>query len=810
MYDWILRGCRLSGREDVNDVAIVGDKIASVAPRIEGRGGREMDVAGRLLMPGFVNAHVAIAADGGDLEGRAAMALEGAVRQGTTALRLTVDVDRAEPLMPLRVLARVRARYAGRVAAQVAVRAPFSALTRDGDVRAQLDKAARAGADALALHMDVPAPAGDDLRTSLEALAATGLPVDILVDTALPPGEVGLAALALTPLLHALPPELARRTRVVQPSALAAVSRDELAPLLARLAALGVTVVICPFDALRRGGRTDVAAARRGIPRVTELLGAGVRVALGSGRAWRDLPIALDPTALAWAAGYATYLGTPPALETLRAAVTTWAAGSLGLPAPEIREGHRADLVVLEAPSFAAGVVDHAEKHAVLVGGRLVHESSRGTERVAPAVAETGSSSLTIRGATLPRRRGTHDVVIVDGVIRSIAPSAGTAAPASDVVAGATIDAAGRLLIPSFVDAHLHVDKTFVMDRVTFPGGILAVGEAIAAMASVKAAYTEDDLVRRGRLTFERALRHGTTAIRAQCDVDPVIGLMALEALVRLRREFASLLDVQIVAFPQEGLLRDPRTVELMRRAVRAGADVIGGGPLDDDYRAHIAQGFELARELGVPVDIHADLPIDRLRPLPEWEAPLIAAHARASGLAGRVAIGHFASSSALTAEQTRVIAAGLAEAGVHLAALPASEMYRQGLSDPVNSRRGVPRVRELLDAGVNVAFASNNIRDAFVTFGDADMLEQALLGALAAHLDDWDTVLDMVTSRPAALMGLAHRNGVEIGMDADLVLLDARSAEEAIGAQVEKLYVIRRGRIVVRNERTTSGAGRA
>jgi cytosine deaminase len=250
--------------------------------------------------------------------------------------------------------------------------------------------------------------------------------------------------------------------------------------------------------------------------------------------------------------------------------------------------------------------------------------------------------------------------------------------------------------------------------------------------------------------------------------------------------------------------------VELMRRAVRAGADVIGGGPLDDDYRAHIAQGFELARELGVPVDIHADLPIDRLRPLPEWEAPLIAAHARASGLAGRVAIGHFASSSALTAEQTRVIAAGLAEAGVHLAALPASEMYRQGLSDPVNSRRGVPRVRELLDAGVNVAFASNNIRDAFVTFGDADMLEQALLGALAAHLDDWDTVLDMVTSRPAALMGLAHRNGVEIGMDADLVLLDARSAEEAIGAQVEKLYVIRRGRIVVRNERTTSGAGRA
>jgi cytosine deaminase len=339
------------------------------------------------------------------------------------------------------------------------------------------------------------------------------------------------------------------------------------------------------------------------------------------------------------------------------------------------------------------------------------------------------------------------------------------------------------------------------MDRVAFTGRTLTVDEAVAAMRTVKAAYTEDDLVRRGRRTFERALRHGTTAIRLQCDVDPMIGLTALEALVRLRREFAPLLDVQIVAFPQEGLLRDPRTVELMRRALRAGADVVGGGPLDDDYRAHIAQGFALARELDVPVDIHADLPIDGLRPLTEWEAPLVAAHARAAGLGGRVAIGHFASSSALTAEQARVLGGALAEAGVHVAALPASEMYRQGMADAVNSRRGMPRVRELLDAGVNVVFASNNIRDAFVTFGDADMLEQALLGALAAHLD-FATALEMVTCRPATLMGLSHRNGLEIGKDADLILLDAPSAEEAVGGHAEKLYVVRRGRIVVRNDR--------
>jgi cytosine/creatinine deaminase len=472
----------------------------------------------------------------------------------------------------------------------------------------------------------------------------------------------------------------------------------------------------------------------------------------------------------------------------------TWAAESLGLPAPAVGDGAPADLVALTAPSFAAAVVEHADAACVFTAGRLVHTTAARTEAVAPALAEAASNLLTIRQATVPGRAGRQDVIVVDGVIRAITPLAG-------VVAGAVIEAEGRLLIPAFVDAHLHVDKAFVMDRVAFRDGNLTVDEAVAAMQAVKAGYTEDDLVARGRRTFERALRHGTTAVRAQCDVDPVIGLVALEALVRLRREFASLLDVQIVAFPQEGLLRDPRTVELVRRALRAGADVVGGGPLDDDYRAHIAQGFALARERDVPVDIHADLPIDRLRPLTEWEAPLIAAHARAAGLGGRVAIGHFASSSTLDAEQARVLASTLADAGVHVAALSASEMYRQGMADPVNSRRGMPRVRELLAAGVNVVFASNNIRDAFVTFGDADMLEQALLGALAAHLD-FATALEMVTSRPATLMGLAHRNAVEVGKDADLVLLDARSPQEAVGGHVEKLYVVRHGRIVVRNDR--------
>jgi len=792
--DWVLRGCRLPERDGIYDVAIAGKSIAAVAAGLEIRAGREVDVADALLLPGFVNGHVAVPTMH-DLEGRLALALETAVRHGTTALRLTVDLDPAEPLMPLRVVSRVRAQYADRLTVQVAVRAPLSAIARDPALSGRLDRAARAGADAVALAVDGPAQkVGADLRACLSAVAALGLPLDVSADAMLPPTRVPIAALALPHVLDAMPEELARRTRLVAPNAFAAVHRDDLAPLLGRLASLGIAVVVCPFDALRDGGVADVAAARRGIPRLAELLVAGVRVVLGTGRAWTDMPVALDPLALVWLAAYGSHLGTPPALERLRATVTTWAAQSLGLPAQAVSEDACADLVALTVPSFASAVVEHADAARVFTAGRLVHTTTARTEAVPPALAEAASNLLTVRQATLPGRPGRHDVIVVDGVIRAITPSAG-------VVAGAVIEAEGRLLIPAFVDAHLHVDKTFVMDRVGFTGGNLTVDEAVAAMQAVKAQYTEDDLVARGRRTFERALRHGTTAIRAQCDVDPAIGLTALEALTRLRREFASLLDVQIVAFPQEGLLRDPRTVDLVRRALRAGADVVGGGPLDDDHRAHIAQGFALAREVGAPVDIHADLPIDRLRPLTEWQAPLIAAHARAAGLGGRVAIGHFASSSTLDAEQARVLADTLADAGVHVAALSASEMYRQGMADPVNSRRGMPRVRELLEAGVNVVFASNNLRDAFVTFGDADMLEQALLGALAAHLD-LASALEMVTSRPATLMGLTHRNAVQVGKDADLVLLDAHSPEDAVGGHVEKLYVVRRGRIVVRNDR--------
>ncbi|MBI2155706.1 MAG: amidohydrolase family protein [Candidatus Rokubacteria bacterium] len=799
MHEIIVRGCRLTGRDDTCDVALAGGRVAAVAPRLDAPARRELAARGRLLLPGFVNARLPVAAAPPELEGWAAVALERAVRHGTTRLRLSVTMEADEPLGPLRLLARVRARHAERLAVELALALPAGRLVQPKRFRHLLDEARRAGADAIEAapgRDDIAAPGFDELLAWLRDAA---LPLDLALDRELPPSRVGLDALALPRALEALArARLRDLVRVVDVSALAAVHRDDAAPLLAELAARQIALVICPHDALGRGGRADRAAARRGLPRLREIVAAGVEVRLGG---------AADPLAAAWIAGYASHMGVPRALEQLRTMLTG---------PTRVEPGAPADLVVLDAPTFAEAVVDHAEKLAVFKDGRLVSENHRTSERAAP-VELRERAALTIRGAALARRPGRHDVVVVDGIIRNVAPTGvgrlgATGASIRPPTAQTgradpvTIEADGRLLTPAFIDAHLHVDKTFVMDRAGLGVGNLAVAEAVSAMRAIKAGYTRDDLLARGRLTLERALRHGTTAIRAQCDVDPIIGLLALEALVTLKREWAPLVDVQIVAFPQEGLVSNPRAIELMREALRQGADLVGGGPLDADHRAHIAEGFRLAVEAGAGVDIHADLSIDDLRAPVEWEAPLIAQHARAVGLGGRVAIGHFASSSALTAEALAPIAEALAEAGVSVAALPASELYRQGMADAVNSRRGIPRVRDLLAAGVNVVFASNNIRDAFVTFGAADMLEQAWLGALTAHLDTLDdlaTALDMVTARPAALMGLRDRGAVEVGKQADLVLLDAASPAEALADQVEKLYVIRRGRIVVRNTRT-------
>lgn len=404
---------------------------------------------------------------------------------------------------------------------------------------------------------------------------------------------------------------------------------------------------------------------------------------------------------------------------------------------------------------------------------------------------------LVIRNACTPEISTPGDIGVVAGRIAALAPRLADRGAAE-------VEADGRLAIPGFVDAHVHVDKALVADQLEFPDGNLAVDDAVMAMGRLKRAYTPGTVYARGRRVLAMAVRHGVTAVRTQCDVDPICGLMPLEVLCRLREEFAPCLTMQIVAFPQEGLIREPGTVDLLREALRRGADCPGGGPLDADFKAHIDQVFALAREFGAAVDLHTDLGIDTLRPVPEWECVYAAGKAIEAGLEGRVCVHHLAALGAVTAEEAQPVLTALARAGVSVNAVPASEMYRQGMRDPANARRGMTRVKDLLAAGVNVCFASNNVRDAFVTFGCEDLLEQAWFGAQAAHLAteaELATALEMVTTRPARAIGLADY-GLAPGAHADLVLLDARTPAEAVRRQAEKLYVWKRGRLVARNGR--------
>src|SRR5262245_50638920 len=364
MADLVLRGGRLPGSEGTWDVAIAGGRIAAVAPAIESRAPAELSLDGRLILPGFVDGHVALdARDGLDRLAAGARAwLDAAVRHGTTALRLALAVSPGTGAESLRILARLRAEYAARLTVQLGAWLDLGAVAPDG---AWLREARQAGAEAFGATVrrgDLHSPG---LAALLRVAGELDTPLDLAVDIELPSGRIGLDGPALPGLLAGLDAaRLRQRVRLLHAIALAAVHRDELAPLLAALATRGIAVVVCPSAALRAGGRADPVAARRGVPRLRELLGAGVEVVLGSGGPARDgSPLGTaDLLQAAWLAAYAAHLGVPQALERVRGMVTDSAARSLGLAdGYGLAPGCRADLVVLDAPVFARAVVDHAE-----------------------------------------------------------------------------------------------------------------------------------------------------------------------------------------------------------------------------------------------------------------------------------------------------------------------------------------------------------------------------------------------------------------------------------------------------------------
>ncbi|MBB5918362.1 cytosine deaminase [Nocardia transvalensis] len=408
-------------------------------------------------------------------------------------------------------------------------------------------------------------------------------------------------------------------------------------------------------------------------------------------------------------------------------------------------------------------------------------------------------ADLVLRDARIADDAEPVDIVITDGVITAI----GHGLPVS---AADEIDCAARVVIPGLIESHLHLDKALLDAERPNPTGTLA--GAIAVTAELKSGFTVDSIRERARRVLDAAIAHGTTVIRAHPDVDPIVGLHGVRALLELREEYRERIDLQIVAFPQEGILRAPGTLKLLRESLLSGADVIGGCAYNEatvaDCRRHVDIVFDLAAEFAVPVDIHADFADDGTDPRFAM-ADYIAEATERAGMGGRVTLGHMTSLAGRTPEQRSRTLARLADAGVAVVPLPATDMHLGGRSDTTNVRRGIAPIRELWQAGVTTAYSSNNIRNAFTPYGNADLLDIGLFLAQTCHLSgpaDMLRVLDMATGQAARVTGIADRHGIRVGATADLVVLSSHRVADVLLDRPDRCYVLKAGRVVARTTR--------
>ena len=408
---------------------------------------------------------------------------------------------------------------------------------------------------------------------------------------------------------------------------------------------------------------------------------------------------------------------------------------------------------------------------------------------------------LLIRDARVWDDRPPVDIGIVGPRIAAIEPSLETDARH-------TIDAGGRAVLPGFVEPHLHLDKALVYRRLPAQEGTLQ--EALRLSAQLKAEQDREDVLERSRTVLDMAVRHGTTAIRAHPDVDPIQRLLGVETALTLREEYRELLDLEVVAFPQEGIIKAEGTVELMEEALRMGATVVGGCPYNErdweDTKRHVDTVFAIAERHDLPVDMHADFS-DEAGDQRFAAAGYIAERTIAKGWEGRVSLGHVTSLGSLSHEAARPVIDKLRDARITVVTLPATDLYLGGRGDERNQRRGLTPVRLLRDSGVNVTFSSNNVRNAFTPFGKADMLQ---IGNLLAHAAQYGTphsqaeVLRMATYDAARSIDLRDY-GLAEGRQADLMVLDSPLVADVLADIPPRLWVVKRGRVTVETRHETT-----
>lgn len=399
---------------------------------------------------------------------------------------------------------------------------------------------------------------------------------------------------------------------------------------------------------------------------------------------------------------------------------------------------------------------------------------------------------LIVRNARIKGTEGTVDIGIEDGVFKKIAPGIKEKGKKE-------IDAAGKLVTPTFIDPHIHLDKILIAETVRDNvSGTLA--EAIEIIWERKRNYKIDEIVSRASKVIEWAIKNGTTFMRSHADVDTIGGLVPTQALLKVKEKYSDVFDLQVVAFPQEGIIQDPGTDELMEEAIKMGCDVVGGMPFNemiyDDSKKHVDFCFNLAKKYDRDLDMHVDETDDETAHTLEYYA----AKAIKEGYEGRVTACHTCALSTYNEYKAARVIELVRRAKMTMETNPATNLMLQGRLDQGKIRRGLTRVKQLMNSGVNVTFGQDCIKDTFYpTFGQEDLLEVGQLLAHAAQLStpgEVEKIIDMITYNSAKQLRLDDY-GIREGNPASFNVIDAPDVLEALRTRADRLYVVKNGKIV-------------
>jgi cytosine deaminase len=375
------------------------------------------------------------------------------------------------------------------------------------------------------------------------------------------------------------------------------------------------------------------------------------------------------------------------------------------------------------------------------------------------------------------------DIGIQGGRIVALESGLATEAP--------VYDAGGHLVCAGLIETHIHLDKTRIIDRCPPEDGRNA--NAVPRVAAVKHSFTEEDVYQRASITLENCIKHGTTRMRTHVELDGHVEMRSFDALETLRRDYAWAIDIELCVFPQEGLTNNRRSDELLVQALKRGARLIGAAPnYDPDKDGQIRRIFELAREYDVDIDMH----LDSGNSPADMDIYLVCELTRQYGMGGRVAVGHGCKYSTLPPADLATLAARIAEAGVAVTVLPATDLYMMGRNQDHSIQRGVANANVLVENGVNCSISSNNILNPFTPLGDGNLIRIANMQANVCQIGEAHRLREcfaMLTERSARLMNLRDY-GIAVGNPADIVIFDATTPEEAVAEVRAPLVVYKRG----------------